>query len=109
MKLNNDYRYYRVLHKHHIYLAALRNISEAEGFYVWLCAEHHETDNESVHNKRDTKRILQRDCQRKYERNHTRQQFMELIGRNYLDDEEKHSEIQVNSRDFIFLNEEETQ
>ena len=103
-KLNNDYRYHRVLHKHHIYLAANRDKSEANGFYVWLCVEHHETDNDSVHSKKEIKRILQRDCQIEYEKNHTRQQFMELIGRNYLDEEEA-KEKEDEEPGFIFLDE----
>lgn len=105
MKLNNDYRYHWILHKHHIYLAALRDISEAEGFYVWLCVKHHETDNESVHNKKDTKRILQRDCQREYEKNHTRRQFMNLIGRNYLDEKEIFPEEKDDTPGFMLLEE----
>ena len=104
MKLDNNYRYHRVLHKHHIYLAALRDISEAEGFYVWLCVAHHETDNNSVHSKKEIKRILQRDCQIEYEKNHTRQQFMELIGWNYLDEEEP-KEKEDEEPGFIFLDE----
>lgn len=86
MILNNDYRIHRVLHKHHIYGGPLRDISEAEGFTVDLCVNHHEFAKEAVHENHGNLRLLQRICQMKYEETHTRQQWMDLIGRNYLED-----------------------
>ena len=88
MLLNNDYRIHRVTHEHHIYGGPLRDISEAEGFKVHLCINHHEFAKEAVHENHELLRLLQKICQRKYEETHTRQQFMELIGRNYLEAEE---------------------
>lgn len=87
MKLKRDYKRHTVLHKHHVYGGALRDISEREGFFVWLCLEHHIDGAEAVHNNQENMRILQKECQEAYERTHTRQQFMELIGRNYREDE----------------------
>lgn len=86
MKLNGDYRKYTALHKHHVYGGALRDISEREGFFAWLCLRHHIDGAEAVHNNQENMRFLQRECQKAYERTHTRQQFMELIGRNYIED-----------------------
>lgn len=85
--LNNDYRIHRVTHEHHIYGGPLRNISEAEGFKVHLCVNHHEFAKEAVHENHENLRLLQKICQKKYEETHTRQQWMELIGRNYLEAE----------------------
>lgn len=86
--LNNDNRIHRILHKHHIYGGPLREISEAEGFTVDLCVGHHEFTKDAVHENHKNLRLLQQICQRKYEETHTRQQFMELTGRNYLEAED---------------------
>lgn len=86
MKLSGDCRIKPVIHEHHIYGGACRSISEQEGFKAYLCLEHHIDGPEAVHNNQENMRILQRDCQRHYERTHTRKQFMELTGRNYLED-----------------------
>lgn len=83
-RLHGDYRIHEVLHKHHVYGGPLRGISEAEGFTVDLCLYHHEIGEEAVHNNQEHMRLLQRDCQSRYEENHSRQQFINLIGRNYL-------------------------
>lgn len=53
----------------------------------YLCPEHHILGSRAVHNNQENMRILQQDGQRAYERTHTREEFMELIGRNYLDEE----------------------
>jgi len=79
---------YAITHKHHIYGGPLRDISEAEGFTVDLCVRHHEFAKEAVHENHENMRLLQRHCQMKYEETHSRRQFMELIGRNYLEVED---------------------
>ena len=87
MRLNGDYAEHMpgALHKHHIYEGrGLRRISEAEGFYVWLCPQHHEFGQVSAHRDIETRRSLQRAAQEVYERKHTREEFLQLIGRSYL-------------------------
>lgn len=69
---------------HHIFFGPLRKISEKHGFKVWLCADHHR-DNNSPHQRRDIDLLLKRECQRKFEETHSREEFMKIIGRNYLD------------------------
>jgi len=86
MRLNGDYRHYTVVHEHHIYGGANRQISEAEGLKVYLCLAHHIDGPEAVHNNHEHMRILQQEGQRAYERTHSRQQFMKIIGRNYCCD-----------------------
>ena len=75
------------LHKHHIYAGGRRQISEREGFWVYLIGYYHNQSNDGVHGKNghelDLK--LKQDCQRKYEETHSREEFMALIGKNYLD------------------------
>ena len=75
------------LHKHHIYAGNNRKISEREGFWVYLIGYYHNQSNDGVHGKNghelDLK--LKMACQRKYEETHSREEFIQLIGRNYLD------------------------
>lgn len=71
-------------HKHHIFGGPNRGISEAEGFTADLCLEHHELGREAVHNNYETRNLLQQAAQQEYEKTHSREEFMSLIGRNYL-------------------------
>lgn len=87
-RMRGNYRKYPITHKHHVFGGPLRAISEAEGFTVDLCPDDHEFGTEAVHRNQENMRLIQRECQREYEKTHTRQQFMELIGRNYLEDED---------------------
>lgn len=89
MKLDHDYRHHFVLHEHHVFGGANRSKSEAEGLKVYLCLQHHIDGPAAVHNNHDNMRLVQQDAQRKYELTHTRKEFMELMGRNYLEEEEK--------------------
>lgn len=74
------------LHKHHIYGAANRNISEKNGFWIWLRADYHNTNSRiDIHHNREFDLKLKRECQAKYEETHNREEFVKLIGRNYLD------------------------
>lgn len=77
------------LHKHHIYAGGRRQISEANGFWVYLIGELHNQSSYGVHGKDghalDLK--LKQDCQRIYEQSHSREEFLRLIGKNYLEDE----------------------
>lgn len=50
----------------------------------WLCLEHHTQGPEAVHNNIRNMRILQQEAQQAYEKDHTREEFVRLIGRNYL-------------------------
>jgi hypothetical protein len=86
VKLDRDYRYHDVVQEHHIYNGPNRRISEAEGLKVYLCLRHHTDGPEAVHNNHKNMRFLQREGQQTYEKTHSRQEFMELIGRNYLDE-----------------------
>ena len=75
------------LHKHHIFFGSgQREISERCGFWVYLRHDWHEAEY-GVHG-RDGHELdlrLKRVCQRKFEETHSREEFMALIGRNYLD------------------------
>lgn len=86
VKLEGDYRQQQGLQTHHIYGGPNRGVSEAEGFKVRLCLRHHTAGAAAVHNNHANMRLLQQDAQRAYERMHTREEFMRLIGRNFLED-----------------------
>lgn len=73
------------LHKHHIFGGANRNISEENGFWVWLCGELHNLSNDGVHSDYRLNLRLKQDCQREFEKTHSREEFVRLIGKNYLD------------------------
>lgn len=75
------------LHKHHIYFGnPLRRISDDNGFWVWLTGVAHNQSDYGVHGKygRNLDLELKIACQKKYEETHTRQEFMALIGKNYI-------------------------
>lgn len=72
------------LHRHHIYGGANRQVSEKNGFWVYLVAELHNMSDSGVHFNRALDLALKAECQRKFEETHTREEFMRLIGKNYL-------------------------
>lgn len=75
------------LHEHHIFFGnPLRQISEMNGFKVWLRWDWHNGANYGVHGEdgRSLDLQLKRECQSKYEETHSRAEFMSIIGKNYL-------------------------
>ena len=72
------------LHLHHIYGGSNRKVSDKNGFTVWLRGDWHNLSDYGVHFNKELDLHLKQECQRKYEENHTREEFMRLIGKNYL-------------------------
>ena len=73
------------LELHHIYFGdPNRKISDKNGFVIWLRPEYHR-ENKGIHHNREFDLKVKRECQAKYEETHSREEFMALIGRNYLD------------------------
>lgn len=72
------------LHKHHVYYGPLRKMSEENGFTVWLCGRHHNLSPEGVHSDRELDLEIKRLGQHIYEKSHSREEFMRLVGKNYL-------------------------
>ena len=72
------------LHSHHIFGAANRKKSEKQGLKVWLCGYHHNLSNQGVHFHKPLDSRLKRLAQKKYEETHTREEFMQEFGKNYL-------------------------
>lgn len=70
---------------HHIFEGnGRRPISERHGFTVPLCNRCHNMSAWAVHFNKQEDLRLKRAAQRKYEETHTREEFIKLIGRNYL-------------------------
>ena len=72
------------VHDHHVYFGANRKASENNGFKVYLCPAHHNLSKYGVHFNRLLDLELKKLCQIKFEETHTREEFMKLIGKNYL-------------------------
>jgi len=85
MLLDQNYRRYRHLHEHHIFGGlANRPISEANGLKVYLCLSHHFEGPENVHSNAGNMELLRQEGQRAFEKTRTREEFIKLIGKNYL-------------------------
>lgn len=74
------------LQTHHIYFGGNRQVSDDNGFTVYLWWDRHIAGSpfKTPHNDRDTDLYLKRLCQEKFEETHTREEFIELIGKSYL-------------------------
>ena len=59
--------------------------SEAEGLKVDLCLDHHRAGPEAVHNNQEMRELLCRIVQEEYEKSHTREEWMEISRKNYLE------------------------
>ena len=66
---------------HEIYAGAKRQMSMKNGFCVPLCRMHHII----VTNNNVADVYFREECQRKFEEEHTREEFIKLVGRNYLE------------------------
>lgn len=80
------------LDKHHIYHGpGLRDISDKHGFWVYLWQPLHLAGMGGLHKFPNTGLDLElkQACQRRFEETGTREEFMAIIGKNYLDDEEE--------------------
>lgn len=69
---------------HHIFFGPNRERSEEYGFTTRLCQEHHRNGPAAVHTNAEVCRILQRECQKEFEKAHSREEFVRIIGKNYL-------------------------
>ena len=76
------------IERHHIYGAANRKISDKYGLWVPLCHYCHNEPPIGVHHNAERDETLKRTAQIMFERTHTHDEFMKLIGKNYLDDDE---------------------
>ena len=91
MNLENDMRELpeKGLEKHHImfgFSSHNRKLSEKYGLWVWLCPKHHKWDDISPHKSKITNIATRRIAQRAFELKYSHEKWMELFGKNYIDD-----------------------
>ena len=67
-------------HEHHIFPGKNRQASDKAGFVMYLCPRHHA----EIHRSPKLMKWTQQQTQREYEQTHSREEFMKIIGRNYL-------------------------
>ena len=83
-RLNGDYRE-KYTEEHHILFAAgRRQQAEREGIKVDLCLYHHRIGRQAVHNNQEMRELLCRIAQAEYEKTHTRGEWLQIAGKNYL-------------------------
>lgn len=71
--------------RHEIFYGKNRQTSIKNNFIVWLCPYHHNTSNFGVHFNRELDLDIKRKAQRKYEIENSREDFIKLIGKSYLE------------------------
>lgn len=70
---------------HHVFGGnGRRSISEKYGFIVPLTNDEHNMSNYGVHFNKELDLKLKRKCQAKFEETHSREEFIRLVGKNYL-------------------------
>lgn len=84
-KLHNDFGHKYTEEHHILFGSGQREISESEGLKVYLCLDHHRAGPEAVHNNQEIRELLCRIAQEEYEKTHTRDEWMEISRKNYLD------------------------
>ena len=81
---------YGYLESHHIfYGTANRKKSERNGLKVWLCPMHHRDPASGVHYDKMLDRKLKQIAQQAYEQKHSREEFMQEFGKNYLEEKDE--------------------
>lgn len=75
------------LHKHHIFHGPNRKNSEKYGCWCWLRYDWHNGAAYGVHGRDGSNldRRLKQECQEKFEALYSREKFVEVFGRNYLE------------------------
>ena len=71
--------------KHHIFGGPNRKISEMYGLTVDLCPSCHRTGRYAVHQGGMIQECLHEIGQNAFEETHTREEFIEIFGKNYLE------------------------
>lgn len=73
------------LHRHHVFGGtANRKKSEEHGLVIWLCPEHHNMSNKSVHLNKHMDLIVKRYAQKVFEEEYGHDEFMRIFHKNYL-------------------------
>lgn len=82
------------------WLARIEQFLRENGFKVYLCREHHKDGQRAAHNCRETRELLCRIFQRKYEETHTREEFRALGIDDYKKKAEDYDALKTKSDGF---------
>lgn len=104
MLLNQNYREWPSLEEHHVIFGSRHKLSEKYGLKVYLCAAHHRTSAEAVHQNATIANLLKDKAQRSFEKTFPDLDFMAIFGKNYKIDSEEKTEKE-NNNGFISLEE----
>ena len=72
------------IERHHIFGGSRRKKSEKYGLTVDLCHWHHNEPPDGAHHNKDINLFLKRLGQIRFEKTHTREEFIKEFGRSYL-------------------------
>lgn len=73
--------------RHHVFFGrANRKLSEKYNMVACLCPDCHQYGAQAVHRCRSTDLLLKIEYQRRFEEEHTREEFVRVFGRNYIDE-----------------------
>ena len=86
MILENDYRIHSELEEHHVLFGDVHVLSDWYGLRVNLCLRHHRIGPAAVHNNQENAEFLMRLAQEKFRENFPELDWMEIVGKNYLED-----------------------
>lgn len=102
--------------RHEVFGGKNRKISKENGFWVAIYPDQHEMIHKHPNTGLDL--TLKRNAQSFYEKDHTREEFIALIGKNYLGDEpsreeqkrlwEEHNSLHLGGAEKMFLAQEGT-
>lgn len=105
MKYDNSYYSPTPLQEHHVVFgSANRKLSEKYGLKVYLCLNHHLASGgpDAVHRSKKTREYLCKEAQKIFEKKYPTLSFLEIFGKNYLDEEDRKQEDD-NRQQFGFI------
>lgn len=70
---------------HHVFGKYQRKMSTEQGFTVMLCHACHNEPPNGVHFNQVINKFLKAQCERKYLETHTLDEWMSLVGRNFIE------------------------
>lgn len=83
------------IEKHHIFGGACRRFSEQYGLVIPVQHHYHNEPPYGIHHNKALDLAIKKYAQRKFEEEHSREEFMLIFGRNYLDGDEDGYEISL--------------
>lgn len=79
------------LHKHHVFGGPNRSNSEKYGCWIWLRSDYHNMSNHGIHFDQALDLQIKRQTQIRFEQLHGHEKFMEIFGKNYLEESYENS------------------